>query len=251
MHQAQSYILATVIPPGADVRHVVLQSQFVSGIEQRLRGDSIGYCYSGAVSIADAARGIGGGLYSWATVKLYYGAFYLTRALLAMKGISIFHVGHSPYRWRAAAGEMPRKLKGNTHQVVLNEFAAERTHPHLISQQIGGVSPLAWLRGKREEANYGKAKFEEPAAPAHFEKIVEIGVRRAIDGYLSDQSYLYSFDADHAMLAYPLELWRQVLADIENLPSQFELVKVDRTYLAKLFADTRGRLATVDRLVNP
>ena len=145
---------------------------------------------------------------------------------------------------------MPRRLKGNTHQVVLNEFAAERTHPHLISQ-IGGMSALAWLREKREDANYGKAKFEEPSIPVHFERIVEMGVRRAIDGYLSDQSYLYSFDADHAMLAYPLELWRQVLADIKNLPSQFELAKDDRSYLAKLFGDARGRFATVDRLVNP
>ena len=250
MHQAQSYILAVVIPPGADMRQVVLQSRFASGIEQRLMSDSIGYCYSGAVSIADAARGIGSGFYSWATVKLYYGAFYLTRALLAMKGISIFHVGRSPYRWKATVGEMPRKLTGNTHRVVLNSFAAERTHPHLISQ-IGGVSALTWLCEKREEANYGKAKFEEPAIPAHFERIVEMGVRRAIDGYLSDQSFLYSFDADHAMLAYPLELWRQVLADIGKLPSQFELARNDRTYLAKLFTDARGRLAAVDRLVNP
>ena len=113
------------------------------------------------------------------------------------------------------------------------------------------MSALAWLREKREDANYGKAKFEEPSIPVHFERIVEMGVRRAIDGYLSDQSYLYSFDADHAMLAYPLELWRQVLADIKNLPSQFELAKDDRTYLAKLFGDARGRFPTVDRLVNP
>lgn len=250
MHQAQSYIVATVIPPGADVHRVVLQSQFVSGIEQRLINDSIGYCYSGAVSIGDAAKGIGAGLYSWATVKLYYAAFYLTRALLAMKGISIFHVGRTPYRLKVTAGEVPRRLNGNTHQVVLNEFASARIYPHLMLQQIGGLSPLAWLREKREEANYGNAKFAEPAVPEHFERIVEIGVRRAIDGYLSDRTYLYTFDADHAMLAYPLELWRQVLADIDRLPPQFDLARDDRNYLARLFADTRGRFAIVDRLVN-
>jgi hypothetical protein len=78
--------------------------------------------YSGVLTIGEAAQGLDRRLFTWATVKLYYSVFYLTRAMLGVNGIALFYVNGKPYVWTAKAGALPVKSSGTTHAAVLKAF---------------------------------------------------------------------------------------------------------------------------------
>lgn len=179
-----------------------------------LNKDAADSYYSAAVSVGDAIAGINRGFFSWATVKLYYAVFYALQSLLALDGQCLFHIAKKPKWIRSLPGAQPIKADKNTHLSVLSYF--EKNYPHhlLLSQAIGADPPLRWLYDKRVDANYTNSGFGEPEPPEHFERIISIGSRRAIEAYLSDSGLIYTFDPDHAMLAFPLktlELTRQKL----------------------------------------
>ena len=251
MHQAQSYIQRFVLPsaPGLAPSVLALTASFAAGMQQTLKADAVGYCYSGTVSIADGIRGIDSGFFTWATIKLYYATFYLARALLAVRGACIFYDGRTPFRWLSNAGQVAKKLKGNTHHVVLDEFKALGFFPLFLGQQIDNLEPLDWLRIRRETANYASPRFTEPDPPDHLERISSMGVRRVAEAYLSDKTRLYVFDSDHAMLAYPIELLKQTIQEINGLVGSQSLNHADRTFLAAICKDAAGPLPGVRRLL--
>jgi hypothetical protein len=253
MHQAQGYLDASILlgaPPNRALATALNAGQ-ASGLLQRLRQDGLGYAYSGALSIGEAASGIESRMFTWSTVKLYYAVFYLSRALLACRGVCIFYRGKTPYSIEAVAGKSPKKLSGTTHGVVLEEFDARRLFPTLVSQQIAGVKPLDWLRERREEANYSTPRFLEPSAPRHLEQIVRSGMRHSLDAYVADELKLYAFDEDHAMVAYPTELLKHILAELKVLGTGVDLSHDDRSFLASLYRDLRGPMACMHQLLVP
>jgi hypothetical protein len=226
-----------------------INSAMSAAIGQALATDALGYCYSGIVSIADGLRGFESSFFTWATVKLYYATFYLARSLLALRGYAIFYVGKTPYRLLARAGETSKKQAGTTHQVVLRAFESLALFPALLTQTIGGDKPMNWLEERRVQANYAQPRFDEPAVPAHLAKITTVGARKAMEGYLADDLMLYAFDQDHAILAYPVELLKALLGEIDSLSATVTLLDVDRTFLGGLFKDAKGKIACVGRLL--
>ncbi len=241
MHQAQAYLSGILPAAKAMLSTFALSAAQAASLRTRLHNDSVGYAYSCFISIAHAARGIDANAFTWATVQLYYSAFYAARFILGAKDICFFYVGGSPYSIDSVAGAIPRKLSGTTHGVVLDQFAQRQPYPVLLSQQIGGIKPLDWLRTRREEANYGKPKFVEPGTPTHFTSVVTQGVRRSLQAYLDDNGYLYAFDEDHAMVAYPIELLKRTITDLNAMGSVgVDLVQADRDYVASLYKDARG-----------
>jgi hypothetical protein len=219
---------------------LLLNATQASGLARVLSEDSLDYLYSGAVSIADAIQAIERGMYTWATVKLYYSLFYLARGQLAEKGTAIFYKKTKPMTVKAVAGEEPKKADGNTHKAVLSIFRSSMPHHPAISNPIDSVDAFQWMIKRREEANYNVAKFSEPATPKHLEKIAKAGVRRSLAAYLNDSTHLYCFDQDHAILALPTELLKQNVAALRTYP---ERMRDERKYLASLFCDRLGPIA--------
>lgn len=218
----------------------LLNATQASGLTQALSEDALNYLYSGAVSIADATQAIDRGMYTWATVKLYYSLFYLARGQLADKGVAIFYNKTKPMSVKAAAGETPKKAAGNTHKVVLNLFKTSMPNHPITSNPIDSVDAFEWMVKRREEANYNIAKFSEPTTPKHLEKIASAGIRRSLAAYLTDSTHLYCFDRDHAILALPAELLKQNLISLRANP---ERMRDERKYLAGLFSDRLGPIA--------
>lgn len=178
-------------------------------LRNALRDDARSYLYSGAVSLAEAVAGAEAATYSWSSVKAYYATFYSLRALLATEGWAILYRGTKPYVAETLTGSAITKAKGNTHELVLELFATKFPSHPLLSQDISADNPLNWIKRRREEANYTRARFVEPDIPAHFKEIRRLGVRRALGAYVQDA--YYAFDPDHAILAFPLATLRMSL----------------------------------------
>ncbi len=206
-----------------------------------LHDDARDAIYSGVLSIAEAIQGLDRQLFSWTTVKLYYSVFYLARAALALNGIGIIYPDKTPYAWIAAAGNTPTKRAGTTHKAVLDAFRLYRKGSVLVSQQIGTEDPFAWLMSKRESVNYKVPKFCEPSAPSHFKFIEQHGVRRLVGDYVADDSHLFTFDPDHAMLAFPIAGLKLLLNDLKASGGA-RLLPQDARFLASQFFDNNGPL---------
>lgn len=251
MHQAQSYVdghLKTVVPSGK-LSTVALNAAQAVALRQALSRDAADYAYSGMVSIGDAVQAIEKSLFTWATVKLYYAVFYMTRALLAAHGTAIFYDGTKPYSWESIAGAMAVKRDGPTHKVVLASFGAVLPTSPLLSQPIGVEGVLDWLMKRREEVNYTNPRFSEPNAPAHLDLIARTGVRKSVSAYLRDDSFLYAFDPQHAILAFPIEALKMVLRPKATGGAGITLAGDDRKYLASLYVDKSGPLAEAVNLI--
>jgi len=245
-HQAQIYINNIIAQKPAQyaIENHALNNTEASALLQRLSNDATSYIYSSIVSLADATLGINKGMFTWATVKLYYASFYAIRSLLASHGVCIFYIQTSPHKSTlfvldSKPGQLPKKGKGTTHKLVLETFKAHNIEPYILSQLIDLEEPLEWLMQKREEANYKIAKFSEPQVPKHFEKIIQYSLRRAIKDYLSDTSGLYLFDPDHAILSYPLRLI-QIAYDKLLISNSLALTNEEIIYLRQLFCDKNG-----------
>ncbi|ROP73894.1 hypothetical protein EDF74_3330 [Stenotrophomonas rhizophila] len=239
LHQLAGQTPASQLPPMA--------APAAQTLRQALLTDAMGYSYSGVVSAGDATQAIQRALYSWATVKLYYSAFYLARAMLALDGTAIFYMGKTPYSWRAVAGTTPVKLAGTTHKAALSVFESTFPTNTMATQQVAGKGALDWLMHCRENVNYGSPRFTEPDPPKHFARIADIGVRRAISAYLKDTQSLYAFDPDHAMLAMPFEALKQFLS-MARAANVKAIKDADSPYLQTIFSDDKGPLAEVANL---
>ena len=254
MHQAQKYVdghIKPTAPQGDKLETVALSAAQATGLRQALATDAADYVYSGAISIGDAVQAIDSARYTWATVKLYYAVFYLARGLLASHGTAIVYDGKKPLSWESAPGTMPTKRNGTTHKAVLSSFVAILPTSPLLSQPIGSAQPLDWLMQRREEVNYKNARFCEPSAPKHFELIAREGVRKSISTYIRDTSYLYTFDLQHAMLAFPIEALKQIIKLCSTIGAGNSFNAEDRRYVASLYFDKKGPLSEVAALFKP
>lgn len=249
MHRAQG-VAARVL---AGLASSAISSRALTAIEAAtlaasLQDDARDAIYSGVLSIAEAIQGLDRQLYSWTTVKLYYSVFYFARAALGLHGVGIIYPDRTPYAWIAAAGQTPTKRAGTTHKAVLDAFKLYRNGDVLISQQIGTEDPFAWMMAKRESVNYKVPRFCEPSVPPHFKFIEKYGVRRLVGDYVADDSHLFTFDPDHAMLAFPIAGLKLLLNDLKRSGAA-DLLPEDATYLASQVFDRKGPLPEFRRML--
>jgi uncharacterized protein (UPF0332 family) len=222
-----------------------LSATDAQALQTCLTADAIDSIYSATITLAEAFQGLSRDLHTWATVKFYYSAFYSARCLLHLQGSCVFYVGTSPFHIHAEPGRFPSRGKGSSHKTAFELFATVFDKHVLLSQEIGGVAPHEWLMDQREEANYRKTRFVEPDEAERFKIVSERGVRKILQEYLADDSHLFTFDPDHAMMAYPLQLWRYALAATASVPPASRLQTEAARYLGTLLRDHDGPLSAV------
>lgn len=218
MHYAQTYIKEKIV--NEDMEQAVVLSSFLNGssasdLERCLKNDATNYLYSAFISYAEAIEGIQKGLFSWATVKLYYCAFYSLRSILALDGTCIFYLGTKGYSLYVRQGESPAKANGTTHKLVMSLFKKKYQTSPFVTQQIDMIDAFEWLMKQREIANYKNGRFSEPETPIIYEKC-SIGLQRLIAAYIDDEEYIYCFDEEHAMIALPLEIMKSAVSAIHD-----------------------------------
>lgn len=253
MHRAQWYFDTVINPGGIVPAGVALNPATAATLELNLNEDAKSYLYSALVSVGDAVQAIQHDLFSWATVKLYYAVFYALRAALAANKYAILYhvVGQkgTPYRLRAMSGEAPAKLSGNTHKVVLQQYGIHFPGAPMVTQLIGVDKPFDWMMDRREEVNYKNAKFEEPDVPIFFRKISAEKIRHLLAAYISDNSARFAFDPDHAILALPIAAIQAANAAFAAKAPPIEFTENDASFLAGLFRDRHGEIASARQLM--
>jgi hypothetical protein len=75
------------------------------------------------------------------------------------------------------------------------------------------VDPLTWLEERRNAASYNIAPSTDPVASLELIRI-HGKVRSHIQAYYNDRSFMYAFDKDHALVAFPIEALKTVNADL-------------------------------------
>jgi len=228
----------------ATVRARAINHLEATSLQASLNSDAADLYYSAWVSFVDAIRGIQVGFYTWSIVKLYYSTFYCFRASLALDGICLFYVNRTHYTVRAAAGSQPKSCDDpGSHKPILNIFGLQKPTPILFSQTIELQTPSDWLMAKREKANYKLARFEEPDCPSILKFIADIGVRKATEAYLSQKDFLYVFDPDHAIVAYPLKALEMTGSKMKSFMPPISYANANVGFLHNNVKDKNGVLA--------
>lgn len=242
MHAGDAYLRKI----GKAVNHAVLSAQEAQILGKALQEDSRDSFQAAVVSFVDALRSVEIGFFSWATVKLYYAVFYALRARLSVSGDCIFYIGKSPRLLSAHPGCATSNLTGTTHKAVLSRFQNTHVGDYFLSQEIGGKLPLDWFVEQREQTNYRSARFSEPEAPPHLRFATTIDRRKMLAAYLSDDVYV--FDEDHAIIAFPFKLLREVRRSLTTQHVS-PLLPVEVDFLKRQMRDRSGSLASVDAVL--
>ena len=242
MHRAQRYFASAINPTGQTPTGLVLNPRTAGRLELELIEDAKSYLYSAMVSVGDAVQSIEREMFSWSTVKLYYSVFYALRAALAAHKYAILYDGRTPYRLRAASGETPAKLSGNSHKVILQQYTVHFPSAPLVTQSIGLEKPFDWMMDRREEVNYKNAKFQEPAAPIFFKKAASENIRHLLSAYINDNGTTFAFDPDHAILALPIAAIQAAKIAFAALTPPARLTSEETIFLVGLFRDRHGEM---------
>lgn len=243
MHNAQACVENLVALSGSSLStghsSLVLNRMQASSLSKALRQDAEDYLFSAWITFGDCIHGLQDNFFSWTSVKAYYATFYAARAFLAASGHGIIYVGTKPKSITCRPGGTIVNASGTTHAAVFKLFDGQHPSHVLLSQTIDMLPPFEWLKTRREEANYRNSRFCEPSAPKHFLKICSAGIRASLDAYASDSSYLYTFDADHAILAFPLAFIHEAQSLLKST-GRLALPEGDKRFLLSTLQDRKG-----------
>lgn len=228
--ESQLYFESLVAPLAAngnikpkDIVAIPLAQSQISHFESCLKNDSKHYFFKGVFSLIESLNSIENGLFSWATVKLYYSVFYLLRASLSIKGVGLYRWGRDAFYLgydKAEFQKMDGLHKSDHKGVVYLQQKYYSTSDNLLQSSLEGQVPYYWLMDKREFVNYKHKTFKEPDAPEFWKKISETKTEKdinyLIDLYLNDTTLSYCFDEDHSVLATPLQRLKLTCRDFEN-----------------------------------
>lgn len=193
-----------------DILAYNLTIQNATDLNNSLRLDAKDLYYKGLLSITEAIFNLDKGLYSWATVKLYYSIFYLLRCSLACRNIAIMRYQRDLYYITVHKGESFKKAPVNQdHKAVIELFQLLfEESDALQSNTIEDKNSYLWIMEKREEVNYKDREFHEPNPPYFFSEIDRLfaneGMERVIHKILNDE-FLLCFQEEYATLAVPLK----------------------------------------------
>lgn len=146
--------------------------------------DALALAHSSLASFFEATQGVSCSRQTWAIVKYYYAAFYACRALMLLRGVSIFYLGRSPYSVVSQAGECVNREGGNSHSLTFEKFSQKFSADPILSQEIGGLQALSWLEENRNNASYKSAPFLDPA-PNRLFKYPASRLRQHLSAYLT------------------------------------------------------------------
>lgn len=219
---------------------VALSAANATKLRLALEADAKDYWYSGLITLGETTLGVSEQRYSWATVKAYYSTFYFARAILGYNGVGLWNRGGTYYSWVARTGAKPEKLSKSTHSSALELFNSSDVVPRLCNQMIGMDKAITWLKNQRVAANYTSIRFCDPVSNQCFTKIAKGSMRQLVEAYARDKDGTYYLDADHAMLAFPIELAKRL-----HTSQLIGLTNVERTHLKTLFKDSAGPLPSV------
>ena len=95
---------------------------------------------------------------------------------------------------------------------------------------------------------YKNASPFEPDLCENFLQVRKIGVRKALQTYLTDTYALYTFDKDHAVLALPLRFFDETQKNVRQGGATAFGEDFHKALLC-LLKDKKGRLSSITQLI--
>lgn len=189
-------------PKGVPYMKYALQWPPLPTIAPTIESDIGNDCYAAALSYADAINGLKIGNSSWAVIKLYYSAFYSMRAMLMMDYIIPFF--YDGYYLCDARNGVVKKSGNSSHDW---KWSSIREFKRLSGWYYSEDSTIAYdnLKEHRINANYTFA-FIDPNWHSCFAQAASAGIAKSFRTYRDDIDFLYTYLADHVVLAYPTKL---------------------------------------------
>ncbi len=180
-----------------------------------LISDVDAFLLNGLISISSAINSLKKQNYSWAFIQSYYSLFYLARTFNGINDYCIIYKNKKPYGIKIQLSERFEKLRGNSHDVVLNQFKKYFSSDILLNNQIENMSPVDWFNSNRNFINYTMNPMEDPKPPISLHPY-QNDLRKWIATYLSDTSHNYTFDPSHCYIAYPIQLFIRIFDYYRN-----------------------------------
>ena len=241
-HESSGFLKSRKFLPIATRTKFLLSSSDAMMLSNALGKDSEGYLYNGILSIGTGIQSILNKNYGWATVKFYYSVFYLARANLGVNNICIVYDGSKPFSIISKQGEQLQKRKGTTHKLVLEQFRQNLSAHILLGNDINGECPFSFMMKQRELMNYKAAVMPDPNVPKQYEEIINSNkkIRQWLNIYLSDNIEVYTFDEEHACLAYPFKFLIHTINMFKNNSMTCRYLRKNASFIRRLFSDKSG-----------
>lgn len=216
-------------------------------LDAALSNDAGRYYYSTLVTYLSGVSSIKTRHYSWAVVKFYYSIFYSLRSWLAINGDCLFYFEKTPFLLTAQSGESPVRKNGPSHDILVKLFVERFSSNYFSTGEIDLMPAFDWLKSKREEVNYRTERFLDPAIPSFFQCLKKQSLRRLLEEYVSNTSYQWEFDPDHAVVALPFKLLLELKSKLADKGVELEATPEERAFLRKSASDSSGPIAAVLR----
>jgi len=189
-----------------------LPHQDENQVRKNLLDDGEDLFYKGLLSLGEGLDAVAQKRHSWAAVKLYYSVFYFLRASLAAKGYAIIK-NKSQYLFDLRTGNSPIKKSStryrNDHIAVIHIYEDIVGENDILStNSIDDNSVYIWLMDRRNQVHYRQRGFLEPDWMEEYAQakhaIEESKYSDLLDQYYHDDTPIYCFDPDHAIIAVPI-----------------------------------------------
>ena len=210
-------------------------------INKILQEDALDYYYSGIISIADGISSLLDRKYSWATIKFYYGIFYLLRATLGLNRYAILQ-NSGVYILKIAKYEMPKKKNNRkyttTHLATINYYTdLFKSDDYLLSNQINGKTTYQWMLEAREIVNYKCRSFMEPGFLDIWRVIDTIKNKNDFESIFENlitNPDLFCFQEEYAIMTIPIKRLIITTDLIQKLKLLDEIGALRKEYLKKI-----------------
>ena len=186
--------------------------------------DANDYFYNACICMFEAIDGVCDRRYSWATVKLYYSIFYALRSSLLCKGYALVRYGKYIYRLKLQEGEEPlynKKKCANSHMATLYHYKEVFMESDVLGDNtIDDKDAYGWMEDVRNIVNYKSVNFMEPDHLEVWDEVDEAlyndSLLKLIENICNDDTYLYCFQPEYAVIAIPLVRILKTSDDIKS-----------------------------------
>jgi uncharacterized protein (UPF0332 family) len=215
-----------------DFETYTLTNSDVTNLDIYIKNDRDGFFLNALISYTLAIKSIISKNYSWAIVKLYYTIFYAIKTKLALSNRTTFYHNSKLYSINNTHGSTFKKLKGTSHEAIFKYFSEEYPRDLFVASPIDSQNPFEWFKEKREYVNYKVNPMEDPLPYCIYDKINDSFIHW-INEYLTDEDYIYTFDNEHAYLAYPTKMINNIIVEYEELKDKNKYLNTDNYNLLR------------------
>ncbi|MBX3575805.1 MAG: hypothetical protein KF723_01255 [Rhizobiaceae bacterium] len=204
--------LMSARPTGALNSQLPLGIKGHPAIANAIRSDAEDAAYAAALSFSEAVRGLRASNTSWATVKLYYAAYYSLKAAMLMDDVVSFFSGS----YYLVDIQSDKISKGGRSSHII-EWRSLHQIRRLSSWYYSSDSEEAYdkLRSFRETANY-KSGFMDPKHHQYLDFLLSANIDRTFREYRDDSLFVYTYLDSHLILSYPTKLLFSVSQELTN-----------------------------------